>query len=107
MLAKQATLLVKNLLNYPNPFNSLTHFSFEHNQPNTSLDVSITIFNTIGQLVKTIQSTINTAGTRNCSLDWNGTDENGRKLKKGIYIYQIKVSLNGVTYQEAKQLLLF
>jgi len=27
--------------------------------------------------------------------------------KKGIYIYQIKVSLNGVTYQEAKQLLLF
>ncbi len=107
VLAKQATLLVKNLLNYPNPFNSLTHFSFEHNQPNTSLDVSITIFNTIGQLVKTIQSTINTAGTRNCSLDWNGTDENGRKLKKGIYIYQIKVSLNGVTYQEAKQLLLF
>ncbi len=107
VVAKQATLLVKNLLNYPNPFNSLTHFSFEHNQPNTSLDVSITIFNTIGQLVKTIQSTINTAGTRNCSLDWNGTDENGRKLKKGIYIYQIKVSLNGVTYQEAKQLLLF
>ena len=107
VVAKQATLMVKNLLNYPNPFNNITHFSFEHNQPNTSLNVSIAVFNPFGQLVKTIQSTINTAGTRNCSLDWNGTDENGRKLKKGIYIYQIKVSLNGVTYQEAKQILLF
>ena len=107
VVVKQAALMVRNLLNYPNPFNSVTHFSFEHNQPNTTLNVSIAIFNTIGQLVKTIQSNINTAGTRNCSLDWNGTDENGRKMKKGIYIYQIKVTLNGETYQEAKQLLLF
>ena len=107
VVAKQEKLAVTKLMNYPNPFNSLTHFSFEHNQPNTDLQVAIAIFSEKGQIVKRITRTVNTGGTRNCIIDWNGTDENGRKLEKAIYIYRIKVNLHNSFYEEAKKLILF
>jgi flagellar hook assembly protein FlgD len=53
-----------NLRNFPNPVSVSTTFSFEHNQPNTELDVSILIYNEAGALVKRIKKVLNTAGTR-------------------------------------------
>ncbi len=107
VVARQEKLVVTNIMNYPNPFNSITHFSFEHNQPNTDLQVEIAIFSENGQIVKRINRSLNTGGTRNCTIDWNGTDENGRKLEKAIYIYRIKVKLHNSFYEEAKKLFLF
>jgi hypothetical protein len=107
VVSKQEKLEVTKLMNYPNPFTTSTRFSFEHNQPNTNLGVEIGIFTLNGQLVKRINKTVNTGGTRNIQLDWDGRDESGRKLKKATYIYHIKVSLHNSFYQEAKQILVF
>jgi hypothetical protein len=107
VVSKQEKLEVTRLMNYPNPVTSSTRFSFEHNQPNTELGVEIGIFTLNGQLIKQINRTVNTGGTRNIQIDWDGHDESGRKLKKGTYIYHIKVSLHNSVYQEAKQIFVF
>ena len=107
VVAKQEKLVVTKLMNFPNPLTSSTHFSFEHNQPNTDLGVEIGIYSLTGQLLKQINSTVNTGGTRNMQIDWDGRDDSGRKLKKATYIYHIKVSLHNSFYQEAKQLIVF
>jgi hypothetical protein len=105
-VAKQQNLVVGHLMNYPNPFTSKTSISFEHNQPDTELGVELAIYASNGQLVKRIRKTVQTAGTRNVVVEWDGTDENGRKLKKALYIYHIKVSLGNASYQASKQIIL-
>jgi hypothetical protein len=107
VVAKQENLLITKLMNFPNPFTDITHFSFEHNQPNTDLGVEIAIFSERGQLLKQIKQTVNTGGTRNIQIPWDGRDENGRKLEKALYIYRIKVSLHNSFFEEAKQLFVF
>ncbi len=85
-------LKIFTVINYPNPFANHTRFVFEHNRPYIYLNVSIRIFETTGKLVKTIQSTINTTGTRSSDIDWDGKGNNGETLAPGIYIYQAQVT---------------
>lgn len=91
-------LLVKNVLNYPNPFTSQTTFWFEHNRPGEEMKLTISIFTVSGKLVKTIREAIITAGTRSDEVSWNGRDEYGNRLARGVYIY--KFHLKGQDKQE-------
>lgn len=83
------SLIIKNVLNYPNPFVSNTNFWFEHNQPNEPITVNINIYTVTGKLVKQINKQINTMGTRVNDIFWDGKDEYSEKLAKGVYIYTI------------------
>lgn len=107
VVVKKERLQVTALRNYPNPFQGSTTFSFEHNQPNTDLDVTIRIFNRAGGLVKEIHRIVNTGGTRNCTINWAGDNQSGAKLTKGIYIYNVKVVAAGSQTETARQLILF
>jgi len=78
IVAKQNKLAVSRVMNYPNPFTNTTCFSFEHNQPNTDLQVSIDIFSQWGQKLKTIRQNIHEPGTRNVSIHWAGDDDSGQ-----------------------------
>ncbi|MES2003002.1 MAG: type IX secretion system sortase PorU [Bacteroidota bacterium] len=106
-VVKQARPVIRNVRNYPNPFSVSTTFAFEHNQPNTDLAVTILIYNSNGGLVKQIRQVLNTGGTRNCQLNWNGDNQSGAKLTKGIYIYKVIVVAGGVQTESAQQLILF
>lgn len=106
-VVKQDRPVIANLFNYPNPFHNSTTFSFEHNQPNTSLAVTIRIYTPAGGLVKEIKEVLNTGGTRNCELSWQGDNQAGAKLPKGIYIYKIIVAAGGVQLESTRQLILF
>jgi hypothetical protein len=106
-VAKQEKMMIQKLMNYPNPFTDKTTISFEHNQPNTQLPVEIAIFTTNGQLVKTIRKTVFTEGTRNIEIQWNGTDENGQKLKKAVYICQVIITLGEHQYVSVSQMILY
>jgi hypothetical protein len=53
VVVKQVRLEITNVRNFPNPFSVSTTFSFEHNQPNTELDVTILVYNEAGALGKT------------------------------------------------------
>jgi hypothetical protein len=82
-------LILTRVLNYPNPFTTKTTFWFEHNRPNEALNVKVQIFTVTGRLIKTISQTINTTGNRSCELDWDGRDEYGDKIGKGVYVYKL------------------
>ena len=84
-------LVLTYVLNYPNPFVNYTEFWFNHNKPNELLNVQIQIFTISGKLVKTINQTVQSVGNLVRSITWNGLDDFGAKIGKGVYIYKLKV----------------
>ena len=85
-------LVIENVLNYPNPFIDYTEFWFNHNS-STPLNVTIQIFTVSGKLVKTILGTTESFGSNSFSRDlyWNGRDDFGDKVAKGVYIYKLNI----------------
>jgi hypothetical protein len=90
-VVSDAELSLENVLNYPNPFINYTEFWFNHNKPNEPLEVQIQIFTVSGKLVKTINQTIQTTGGLSRTITWNGLDDFGDKIGKGVYLYKLKV----------------
>jgi len=78
--------------NYPNPFSTNTQFTFEHDLVNTDLDIAIGIYTISGKLVKTIIENRYSQGSRLSDIYWDGRDDYGNKLAKGIYLYKINLS---------------
>jgi hypothetical protein len=76
-------LIVKD--NIPNPASDFTSFNFELNTPGK---VTISIFNNLGELVRTLQNEYCSKGSN--SIIWNCLDENGKAVKSGSYYYEIK-----------------
>jgi hypothetical protein len=77
--------LISSLQCIPNPFSDKTtiHFTLLYNSP-----VSVNIFNTNGQLVKTlIRDQDLSAG--NHSFIWEGKSDNGKDVPSGIYFYKL------------------
>ena len=85
-------LVIENVLNYPNPFINYTEFWFNHNS-STTLNVTIQVFTVSGKLVKTILGTTESFGNNSFSRDisWDGRDDFGDKVAKGVYIYKLNV----------------
>lgn len=91
---KDEVLVINNVLNYPNPFVNYTEFWFNHNS-SAPLNVSIQIFTVSGKLVRTLngQTTGGLLTTSSLSRDivWDGRDDFGDKIGKGVYIYKLTV----------------
>ena len=71
--------------NYPNPFNPTTTISF--NLPTTE-QVSVKIYDLLGQEVKTLLNGVMTAGQH--TKVWDGTNNAGFKVTSGVYIYTLQ-----------------
>lgn len=98
VVSKKEQLKIAAVRNFPNPFKALggtTVFGFEHNQPNTDLELQIEIVNAAGAAVQVIRRTVNTQGTRNIEVSWDGTTQQGRKCTPGMYYYRLSVSVAG------------
>ncbi len=70
--------------NYPNPFNPTT--TIQYGIVKEGL-VTLTIYNILGQEVKTLVNTSQNGGTY--KITWNGLDNHNRMVPNGIYIYRI------------------
>ncbi|PLX21563.1 MAG: hypothetical protein C0597_03195 [Marinilabiliales bacterium] len=107
IVAESENLAIKNLFNYPNPFTEQTAFFFDHNRPNEDLEVLIQVFTVSGKLVKTINTIINSNAFRSEPINWDGLDDFGDKIGRGIYIYQIKVrTIEGETVNKIEKLVI-
>jgi len=84
------------LQNYPNPFNPSTTIGFSI--PQTS-NVSIDIFNVVGERVATVMNQTLEAG-------YHQVDFNASNLPSGTYIYQLKANGANGTFVETKKMLL-
>ena len=84
-------LKIEKVLNYPNPFVSYTEFWFSHNMPFEPLDVQVQILTITGKLVKTINQQVVTDGFLCREINWDGRDDFGDKIGKGVYVYKLTV----------------
>ncbi|WP_320814645.1 type IX secretion system sortase PorU [Flavobacterium sp.] len=84
-------LRIERVLNYPNPFVSYTEFWFSHNMPFELLDVQVQILTITGKLVKTINQQVVTDGFLCREITWDGKDDFGDRIGKGVYVYKLTV----------------
>ena len=73
--------------NYPNPFNPTTTLRFD--LPDIS-DVTLTIYNMLGQRVRTFNMNDTPAGYH--SIKWNATNDYGDPVGAGVYLYQLRAN---------------
>jgi len=94
-VASDEKLEISHILNYPNPFTTSTQFWFEHNKPGQDLQVKLQIFTLTGRVIKSIKQTINTPGNRSSELEWNGKDDYGDRVGRGVYLYKLSITAPG------------
>lgn len=122
VVANSAGAALSHVLNYPNPFTTQTEFMFEHNLPGLNLDVKIEIFTVSGKLIKTIRTNIlgggNVDGAKNCNdefsntggfrvdgIYWDGRDDFGDLIGKGVYVYRVSMRAeNGMKAEKYEKL---
>ena len=82
---------LSHVLNYPNPFVSYTEFWFSHNRPFEPLDVQVQVMTITGKIVWTKNQTVTTDGFLSREITWDGKDDFGDRIGKGVYIYKLTV----------------
>lgn len=76
---------ISALKNYPNPFHMNSSFEFTLTKRNKVL---IEIFNMMGEKITEVMNSDLDPG--NYQISWDGTNQMGKKVSPGIYIYQFK-----------------
>lgn len=105
LVAESATLALNHVLNYPNPFTTKTSFYFEHNRPCNTLDVQVQVYTVSGKLIKTINRSITCEGYRVNDLNWDGRDDFGDQIGRGVYVYRLKIrDSDGATAEKYEKL---
>ena len=85
-------LQVRLMPNYPNPFNPITTIEYH-----LAADgwVSLTIFNALGQKVRTLVNRSQPAGSYR--IQWDGKNDRGQRLPSGLYYYQLRTQESVLT----------
>ena len=83
--------------NYPNPFNPVT--TLRYDIPENS-HVTITIYDMLGRNIKKLINQTQDAGYK--SVIWNATNDYGKPVSAGIYLYQIHAG----EYMQTKKMVL-
>jgi hypothetical protein len=84
--------------NYPNPFNLVTILRYDLPE---QAKVTLGIYDILGKQIKTLVNQSQDAGNK--MAVWDGTDNLGRPVSAGVYLYQIQA---GEFTQTRKMLLL-
>lgn len=90
--------MISNVLNYPNPFTTQTHFVFTLTGSEVPDYFKIQILTVSGKIIKEIMlpelGPIH-IGNNITDYTWNGTDKFGDPVANGLYLYRIVAKLNG------------
>lgn len=99
---------LNRIFNFPNPFTTSTSFYIEQNLLNVSLDVKLEVFTVSGKLVKElVKQNIQLRSNVDSIFDWDGKDQFGDQLAKGVYIYRISLSNDKTTTTKMEKLVIF
>ena len=98
---------LEKVLNYPNPFVDYTEFWFNHNHPFETLDVMLQVYSISGKLVWQHRQSVISDGFLSREISWDGKDNFGNKLAKGVYVYKLTVrTLTGKTTTKVEKLVI-
>jgi Peptidase family C25 len=106
VVANSEHLQISKVYTYPNPLINRANFWFNHNLPNENIAITVNIYTVLGKLVHQIKQTINTVGTINSEIFWDGTDKNHNKLASGVYIYTIIANTKNSSIRKTNKLYL-
>ena len=84
--------------NFPNPFNPATTIKYALPQ---AADVELTVYNVLGQPVRTLVAEHQSAGRY--VVEWDATNDSGHSLSSGMYFYRLQA---GEEFLEIKKMLL-
>ena len=84
--------------NFPNPFNPETTIKYALPQ---AADVELTVYNVVGQPVRTLVAEHQSAGRY--VVEWDATNDSGHSLSSGMYFYRLQA---GEEFHEVKKMLL-
>ena len=84
--------------NFPNPFNPTTTIQYALPQ---AADVELTVYNVVGQPVRTLIAEHQSAGRY--VVEWDATNDSGHSLSSGMYFYRLQA---GGEFFKAKKMLL-
>ena len=59
------------------------------------MDVQVQVFTVAGRLVKTLNRQLQCDGYRSEPMAWDGLDDAGDKLARGVYVYRLSVATLG------------
>ncbi len=91
LVVSNQDITLTNVLNYPNPFVDYTQFWFTHNKPFEPLQVQVQVFTITGKVVWTKNEIITTEGFLSRNITWDGKDDFGDRIGKGVYVYKLTV----------------
>jgi hypothetical protein len=105
IVSNTAKLALAHVWNYPNPVIDKTCFTFEHNCADEQFTVDIKIYSIQGVMVKRIDQTIDADGFRVDCIEWDGLDNGGAPIGKGVYIYKLTlIDSKGNAVQKTERL---
>lgn len=87
--------------NYPNPFNPHTQIRYQLAEAG---HVTITVFNMLGQTVKTLLNEDRGAGIH--TIVWDGLNDAGKPVSSGIYLYRLSSSRPGSVLSDTRKMAL-
>ena len=101
MVTSNESITLTNVLNYPNPFVNYTEFWFTHNRPFEPLEVQVQVITITGKIVCT-------EGFLSREINWDGRDDFGDRIGKGVYIYKltVKSTLTGSKTEKYEKLVI-
>jgi len=86
------SVVLNNLINFPNPFTENTNFVFDHNQTGQELDIQIRIYDLSGRQIKMLEERMVPAAYKSTPVTWDGRTDTGQQIAKGLYLYRLRVT---------------
>ncbi|MBQ4230035.1 MAG: T9SS type A sorting domain-containing protein, partial [Salinivirgaceae bacterium] len=87
----------------PNPASSTANFYITHNRPESVLNVTISVYDLAGRLVWSTTTTTPSDSFRTAPITWDLSDNAGRRVDRGIYVYRAEISTDGQKYATASR----
>ena len=83
--------LISSFSSFPNPFNSIIHLSADLNVPSSGFGCKLEIFDFSGKSIKNFNQTLNQTGVFSVQFEWDGKNQQGVYVQKGIYLARLSV----------------
>ncbi|MFQ5823172.1 MAG: type IX secretion system sortase PorU [bacterium] len=100
LVVHEDELVLKEVMNYPNPFTDKTTFSFISNR---DAEIQIKIYTISGQLIRTLEYPFARSGFN--IVEWDGRDADGDIPANGVYLYKLIVKAQGESGNIQKEII--